>query len=303
MKKALSLVLAIITLLCCLVGCSEAIKKYDKTPLISLTYTHVDYNGGYTTEYLFDFEQNILTRHSYLPGNEEIDRLETLATFSDEQEKTLINRLYTYGLFDIKKEYKSPPGIIDGGGWNLKISYNDGTNKTSSGSNNSPSYVFSKCTEAFFDICGDGGVGRVPPEYHTPPNISYSLDFTIGNHTTSQGATSLVERGNYKWNGFEETSQNYFQLNQNRSFPYALDKNTTYEFVLYTSNYGNYDRFKECVVLSYDFNEELSGEEIVIKKGWFKQIEFTLQTNKIYVVKLSFRNGDFVEYTFNTKVN
>lgn len=303
MKKALSLVLAIITLLCCLVGCSEAIKEYDKTPLISLTYTHVDYNGGYTTEYLFDFEQNIVTRHSYLPGNEEIDRLETLATFSDEQEKTLINRLYTYGLFDIKKEYKSPPGIIDGGGWNLKISYNDGTNKTSSGSNNSPSYVFSKCTEAFFDICGDGVVGRVPPEYHTPPSISYSLDFTIGNHTTSQGATSLVERGNYKWNGFEETSQNYFQLNQNRSFPYALDKNTTYEFVLYTSNYGNYDRFKECVVLSYDFNEELSGEEIVIKKGWFKQIEFTLQTNKIYVVKLSFRNGDFVEYTFNTKVN
>ena len=146
-------------------------------------------------------------------------------------------------------------------------------------------------------------VARVPSEYYTPPNISYAIHSTVGNNTTSQGATSLVERGNYKWNGFEETTQNYYQLNQNRSFPYELDENTAHEFVLYTSNYGDYDRFKECVVVSYDFNEELSGEEVVIEKGWFKQIEFDLQTNKIYVVTLSFKNGDFVEYTFNTKLN
>ena len=215
----------------------------------------------------------------------------------------MIDKLYTYGLFDIKKEYKSPPGIVDGGGWSLKINYNDGTSKESSGSNNSPSSVFSKCAKAFFDICGQGVVARVPSEYYTPPNISYALHSTVGNNTTSQGATSLVERGNYKWNGFEETTQNYYQSNQNRSFPYELDENTAYEFVLYTSNYGDYDRFKECVVVSYDFNEELSGEEVVIEKGWFKQIEFDLQTNKIYVVTLSFKNGDFVEYTFNTKLN
>ena len=204
---------------------------------------------------------------------------------------------------NIKENYKSPPGIVDGGGWNLRIDYNDGTSKVSRGSNNSPRTVFSKCAKAFFDICGDGVVAPVPSEYYTPPSLSYSIDSTVGNYTTSQGATSLVERGNYKWNGFEETTQNYYQLNQNRSFPYEFDENTAYEFVLYTSNYGDYDRFKECVVLSYDFNEELSGEKIVMEKGWFKQIEFNLQTNKIYVVKLSFKNGDFVEYTFNTKVN
>jgi hypothetical protein len=261
----------------------------------------VDYNGGFTTEYYFDFDKNIVTQHSFLPGNEEIDRPETLAEFSDEQEKTLINKLYTYGLFDIKKEYKSPPGIIDGGGWSLQIDYSDGTCKKSSGSNNSPSSVFSKCAEAFFDVCGDGVVTRVSPEYHTPPSISYSIDSTVGSFTTSQGATALVERGNYKWNGFEEAAQNYFQLNQNRSFPYEFAENTALECVLYTSNYGDYDRFKKCVVVSYDFNEEMSGEENVIEKGWFKQIEFDLQINKIYVVKLIFKSGDFVEYTFNTK--
>lgn len=304
MKKTLAFTLAVVMLLCCLVGCSESLKEYDKTPLISLTYTQVDYNGGFTTEYLFDFETNIATRHSYLPTDDENDRLETLAEFSEEQEKTLIDKLYTYGLFDIKEEYKSPPGIVDGGGWNLKIGYNDGSIKESSGSNNSPNYVFSKCAKAFFDICGNGVVARVPSEYYTPPSISYAIHSTFKSTTTSQGATSLVERGNYKWNGFEDGSKNYYQLNQNSSFPFELDfENIAYEFVLYTSNYGDYDRFKECIVVSYDFNEELSGEEVIIEKGWFKQIEFDLQVNKIYVVKLIFKNGDFVEYTFNTGVN
>lgn len=303
MKKRLALILALATLLCCLAGCNASIKEYDKTPLTSLTFSQVDYNGGYTTEYLFDFENNVATKHSYLPTDEENDRLETLAEFSDEQEKTLIDKLYTYGLFDIKKEYKSPPGIVDGGGWSLIINYNDGTSEESTGSNNSPSSIFSKCAEAFYDICGNGVVARVPSEYHTPPNVSYAIHSTVGIDTTSQGATSLVERGNYKWNGFEESSLNYFQLNQAHSFPFGLDENTEYEFVLYTSNYGDYDRFKKCVVISYDYSEDLSGEEVVIEKGWFKQIEFDLQINKIYVVKLSFKNGDFVEYTFNTKLN
>ena len=303
MKKLTAFSLAVIILLCCLVGCSDGVKEYDKTPLTSLTYTQVDYNGGFTTEYLFDFEKNIATRHSYLPTDDENDRMETLAEFSDEQEKTLIDKLYTYGLFDIKKEYKSPPGIVDGGGWSLKINYNDGTSKESSGSNNSPSSVFSKCAKAFFDICGDGVVAYVPPKYYTPPNVSYAIHYTVGNTITTDGATGLDVRGSYKWNGFEEASQNYYELNQNHSFPYEFDESISYEFSLYTSNYGNYERFKKCVVVCYDFNEELSGEEIVIEKGWFKQIEFDLQFNKIYVVRFNFGNGDFVEYTFNTKVN
>ena len=303
MKKILASILASSVLLCCLAGCSEGVKEYDKTPLTSLTYTQVDYNGGFTTEYLFDFDKNIATIHSYLPTDGENDSMETLAEFSDEQEKALIDKLYTYGLFDIKKEYRSPPGIIDGGGWGLRIDYSDGTAKISNGSNNSPSSVFSKCAKAFFDICGDGVVARVPSEYYTPPSISYAIHYTVGNNNTSEGATAFVEIGNYKWNGFEEASQNYFRLNQSRSFPYELNGNIAYKLVLYTANYGDYDRFNRCVVASYDYNESLSGEEVVIEKGWFKQIEFDLQVNKIYVVKLSFKNGDFVEYTFNTKLN
>ena len=303
MRKLLAFALALLTLSHCLVGCNASVIEYDKTPLTSITYRQVDYNGGFTTEYLFDFENNTAIRHSYLPVDEQNDMTEILAEFSDEEEKALIDKLYTYGLFDIKDEYKSPPGIVDGGGWSLMINYNDGTSKESRGSNNSPSLVFSKCAEAFFDICGQGVVARVPSEYYTPPSISYAIHSTVGIDTTSQGATSLVERGNYKWNGFEESSLNYYRLNQNKSFPFGLDENGEYEFVLYTSNYGDYDRFRRCVVTSYDFNEEMTGEQVVVEKGWFGQIEFDLQINKIYVVRLSFRNGDFVEYTFNTRIN
>ena len=112
MKKLIALSLAAVTLLFCLVGCRESIKEYDKTPLSSLTYTSVDYNGGFTKEYLFDFDKNVVIKHSFLPGNEENDRTETWADFSDEQEKTLIDKLYTYGLFDIEKEYNSPPTLL-----------------------------------------------------------------------------------------------------------------------------------------------------------------------------------------------
>jgi len=71
---------------------------------------------------------------------------------------------------------------------------------------------------------------------------------------------------------------------------------------LYTANYGDYEKFKKCEVYSYDNNEQLSGEQKIVDKGWFDQIDFDLELNKIYVIKLCFKDGDFVEYTFNTNV-
>ena len=301
--KIIALFLLIAALIVSFVGCSETINEYDKTPLTKLTYTQVDYNGGFTTEYLFDFEKNTAVKHYFLPDDDENDRTEILAEFTDEQEKELINKLYSYGLFDINKEYKSPAGIVDGGGWNLKIEYKDGTSKESSGSNNSPKSVFEKCAKAFYDICGNGVVALVPSEYYIPPNISYALHFTNGNDSTTQGATSLTKRGNYKWNGFEESNTDIFHLNQGYEFPYELKEGTEYEFVLYTGNYGDYDKFKKCEVFAYDYNEQLTGEQKIVDKGWFDQIEFDLELNKVYLIRLNFKNGDFVEYTFNTNVN
>lgn len=300
--KLISVAISVFCLLA-LLGCAAKIKDYTGKPILNIRFEKVDYNGGYTDTYVFDFESNTVKRRGCLPSMTENSEFSIIANFSDEKEKVLINKLYSYGLFNIKDNYASPPGISDGGGWSLAVEYSDGTTKNSSGSNNSPTAVFNKCAEAFYDICGEGVVASVPQKYYTPPNISYAIHTTVGINTTSQGATSLAKRGNYKWNGFEENMLNYFQMNQSHPFPYELDENTSYEFVLYTANYRDYDRFKKCTVTAYDCNEEMTGEEIVVEKGWFKQIEFDLQFNKIYVIKLSFKNGDFVEYTFNTKLN
>ena len=50
---------AVILIICCfsvLFGCDKKIKEYKGTPLISLTYTSVDYMDGFTDTYVVDFE-------------------------------------------------------------------------------------------------------------------------------------------------------------------------------------------------------------------------------------------------------
>jgi len=290
-------ILLIISLLLCCFGCDQSIKEYAEVNITRLSYTQVNYNGGYTTEYIFDFEGNTATKHSFIPGDEN-GKLETIAEFTDEQEEVLINKLYTYGLFDIKKEYKATNGIVDGGGWDLKIDFIDGTSKSSSGSNNSPTTVFSNCAKAFYDICRNGVVGLVPQEYYQPPNVSYAFRSSEGEHSYSP----YSERVNYKWNGFEETN-NVYILNETVSFAHTFTTETAYELVLYTANYENYEKFNKCIVTSYNYDEQLSGEKIVFEDGWFKQVEFDLELDKIYLIKFIFTDGDFAEYTFNTKVS
>lgn len=303
MKKIISIL--IVLLLCVsLCGCTNGkkITKYDGTPLTRLVYESVDYNGGFTSTYVFDFTENIVRSRGYLPVDGGIPDFETIAEFSEQQEQTLINKLYSFGLFDIKPEYKSPPGILDGGGWTLEINYADETKKVSKGSNNSPKKVFKNCATAFYDICNHGIVASVDEKYYNPPNLSYAIQFTVENTTTSLGATSFSARGNYKWNGFEESSCDIFQLNQEYTQPYELNDGTKYTLVLYTANYHYIKKFNKCEVYSFENNEDLTDEKKIVEIGWFNQIELDLELNKIYVVKLSFANGDFVEYTFNTKV-
>lgn len=284
-----------------LLGCSVPIREYKGTPLKSLSYQTVDYMGGYTVEYLFDFEGNAVKKRAYLPMDyrDNPPEYDTVHAFSEEQERVLINKLYSYGLFDIKKNYKSPPGISDGGGWTLAVVYNDGTEKRSQGSNNSPEKVFTNCAKAFYDICQTGIVASVPTEYYCPPNVSYA--FQAGN--ASFGYTTYGKRLEYLWNGFEEKNQSAYEANESTDFLQSFHADTSYTLVLYTANYrtDSYPKFHACTVTSYGYNEALTNAVTEYSGGWFSRIEVHLQLNKIYVVRLSFKNGDYVAYTFNTK--
>ena len=296
MKRIISVAILLFTLFS-LIGCGTEIKDYAGTPISDLTFETVDYNGGYTDTYVFDFENNTLAHRGYLPYGETEPEFDKILTFTDEEETVLINKLYSFGLFDIKENYPSPSGIVDGGGWTLTIKYSDASVNESRGSNNSPDSVFDNCAKAFYDICGRGIVGYVPTEYYSPPNVSYTFKSASG----GMGYSPFGKRVNYKWNGFEEQSNSIYELNQSTDFPQKFYEGDEYTLVLYTANYGDYDKFKKCTVTSYDYNENLTNPTVVHTGKWFKQIEFNLQLNKIYLIKFEFANGDFVEYTFNTK--
>ncbi len=298
MRKFLSVILCI----CCFlafISCSEedTIKEYTGTSLVNLTFQRVDYMGGYTRTYVVDFENNSIKARAYLPdGNNQPPEFELLANFSEEEETDLINKLYSWGLFDIDDDYPSPPGVMDGGGWDLAIEYTDGTVKRSTGSNNSPSTVFADCAKAFYDVCGNGILANVPSTYYTPPEVSYNFEPNSGLVASSYGA-----RADYKWNGFESTGNSVYEINEDTDFTCDFYDGQDYKLILYTGNYGDYDKFKRYIITSYDYNEESTNEKIVREGRWFEHKEFSLELNKIYVLRLEFKNGDFVEYTFNTK--
>ncbi len=298
-------------LVVCLTGCSLAMKilpirEYKGTPLTSLSYESVNYMGGTSITYVFDFESNVVTRTNYNPYAEQDEYTTThICDFTEEAEREFINSVYSYGLFNIKKHYKTSHMIMDGGGWALEIKYADGSVKKSTGSNAGPDLVFSNCAIPFFDLCGMGVVANVPASYYIPPRIDINTGYQakLGNVTYHGGPHLDVERGNYLWNGHLKDNVDIYELvaNKNKS---GLLKGEEYNIVLYTANYSRpgdgYGRFAECVIMSYAIDTELSDGKEVARYGWISQVSIPMELDRIYVVTLKYRNGDFVEYAFST---
>ena len=294
-------ILFLILLISILSACNTN-KEYSGTKITKLTYITIDYNGGYTKEYLLDFNNNEYLSVGYLPIDDINPQLELKKTFTEKQEKEFIDTCYTHGLFNLKESY-SASGIIDGGGWDLIIEYEDGTTKTSKGDNAAPDNVFQKCSTAFYDICGEVVMGRLPDYYDYPPNVSYAFHYSYDKTTVSTNGIAKIKRGNYKWNNFESLDNDYFQINEEIKDKNEFVSDYKYELVLYTSNYDCKEIFIKAKVTEYDYNSELTNKKELYTGIWFSQIEIELQLNKIYVYELKFLDGDYVQYTFNTFCN
>ena len=297
MKRLAALVLCICSVFA-LFGCSVLQpKEYIGVYISRFTYKTVDYMGGATATYIIDFEENVVKLNRYFPYAEEESDETVIKEFTHEEEVTLINKLYSNGLFSIDEYYPQPDGIIDGGGWDMLIEYEDGTVKKSGGSNNGPDDVFKNCALAFYDLCGRGIVAYVPYEYYSPPMVERYIE----NDNTSKSLKMAAAK--YEWNN-HFFDADVFTLNEAedlKSFKFSKGD----ILVLSTINYGrnsSYKKFYKCTVKSYDYTEELTNEATVYKSIWFRHAEIELEANKIYVLRLDFLNGDFVEYTFNTKV-
>ena len=293
--KRVSLI-CVLALFLALTGCStENAAHNTETPLLSLRVESIKYLAG-TTSYLFDFDRNVVKRgFSEGHGTDNI-KYEQIASFSDEKETALYEKLDSYGFFDLDEDYPAPSGIFDGGGWKVVIEYRDGTTKQSKGSNNSPE-IFSECAKAFYDICEDGIIAYVPEEYYIPPHLSF--DFRSG--STYIGFNAYAKLCDYRWNGFGSANNDIYKVNVSAVFNQKFYEDKEYVLSLGTADYYKYPKFQKCTVTSFDYSRKLTGQNTVYSGGWFSHIEIELDMNKIYLIRLDFDSGDFAEYTFNTK--
>lgn len=309
--KKISAILLIAVIIFSLSSCSFIarilpVREYNGTPLVSLSYKTIDYMGGYTETYIIDFNENIVTKTTYMPYYEEgrQENNEIISRFSDEDERQFINKIYSYGLFGIKERYEPLTTVMDGGGWDMTIRYVDGSTKESSGSNAGPRTVFNNCAISFYDLCGEPVLGNVPTSYYTPPTIDFSMSYTYKDHSFVGNDFVDFSRGNYLWNGHERNDLDLYEIAVSGHMTRLLGEEE-YKLGLYTANYNNYNgkyqRFNKCVVMSYSIDSNLSDGRELLSTGWFEKVELPYEPNRIYVVTLYFKNGDFVEYVFCTE--
>lgn len=148
---AVLLVLALFSI--CLGGCNGN-DEYKGKPIEKITYTVIDYMGGYTDVHVIDFLGNTYSACGYFPYKRDVDDVpEVKSTFTDEQEIAFLNSAYKAGFFKLEGEYKPNEVILDGGGWKLEILYTDGTKKAATGDNMWPQEL-QDSRNSFEELCG-----------------------------------------------------------------------------------------------------------------------------------------------------
>ena len=299
MKKIF--IVAIILIMFMLTGCGSNNNRED---ISSVTFTTIDYNGGFTTEYYINLNNNRYMKKHYGPESPKggVD-YDVVKEFSDEDKDTFIKEINNSGLLNINKEYKQS-GIIDGGGWHLVITFSDDSTFESRGDNDSPREVFNKCSTAFYDLCGEEVMGMLPKYYKDTPNITYSLRaYNDGKMLNGTMGLPQVVKGNYKWNKLSSLDNDYFMLTKDIKKYFEYDSSNTYKVAFSTYNYDYEKKFSKIIILEYDYSEQLENEKEIYNDGWFKQIELDISINKLYVYKLIYSDGNYVEYVFSTEIS
>ena len=153
LKATIAVLLALALFSICLGGCNGN-DEYKGKPIEKITYTVIDYMGGYTDVHVIDFLGNTYSACGYLPAEEQSGCLtEIKSTFTDEQEIAFLNSAYKAGFFKLEGEYKPNEVILDGGGWKLEILYTDGTKRTATGDNIWPQEL-KDSRNSFEELCG-----------------------------------------------------------------------------------------------------------------------------------------------------
>lgn len=291
MRNKLIVLLFIMSVFLC--SCS-GIKEYKGIGIDKITYKTIDYFGGFEQYNVIDFTSN-----EFLKSTKGLDDLKVVSSFSDEDEKIFIDGCYTYGLFNLEEKYTSD-GIIDGGGWSLTIEYENGEKKISTGDNARPDKIFDNCSTYFYDLCGQQVLGRLPENYITPPNISISFQYVIGDTSYSTNGLTSIHLVGYLWNKHKQEDLDLLTLSEATT---KFTQDIEYKVVLYTGNYTYEEKFAEIVIYMYDISDSIGKPVLTYTGKWMEELELVLKPNQIYTYTLKYTNGDYVTYMFHTRIH
>lgn len=266
--------------------------EYDGKEISTIIYESIDYMGGYVNETKIDLINGEVLSKAYFPIDEDNETYTIDHQFETNKVDEFLNDAGASGLFELDEHYPSPGGILDGGGWILTINYKDGTNKTSTGSNNYPRKIFERSDYAFFNLYGDDLFQTLPSAYKNPPSIDIAFNHSVGQSTYSDGfGLSAI---NYIWHQksvFDDDVVEYAKANQEIDF----NSDYAYSFVLWTANYDH--RFSNVKITSYDLDGENPIE--IDETGWFKQKTYPIEFNRVYVITMRFDYGTCI-YAFSS---
>ena len=257
--------------------------------IVSIEYKVVDYNGGIEDYKLVDFTECAAYQKHVNPENETEKEYTLLFNFEDYEKGSLIYDWYSLGLFDLEDKYIAEGQFADGGEWQLKIKYADGTEKISMGINKSPDKIFEKADIAFFDIMKYEFFERVPTSYKTPPTLDISVSYKIGNNSVINGISGVIAY-RYKWKGLDYEADESF-------IPETISLNPNADCKVKVSLFDSEEIITEARLYTYtdDVNIRIETDCDYDKDN----INLNLDIGKKYILVIEYYRGQ-AEYLINT---
>jgi len=269
---------------------------YKGKEIQSIEYISTDYNGGFTYNRKIDFESNGLYGRNYFPHEDENVPLELIIDLNPQYYEEFINKIYNLGLLNLKEKYSSIIDVIDGGRWDLIITYKDGTTKESFGVNSGPYQIMIDSDYVFYDLFNEEFFGRVDDSYKRPSSllIYYSLkkNNTLENHFTALKPTNFIWKNN-QINDID----NFEFVKTHKLFDY--NENYEYNFSLWFD--GNNEIPKKISIQTYSLDKTPIGDIVSYEKNDVNSFSITLEKNLIYLFTVTYDKG-IVEYPLSTEI-
>ena len=299
--KKISILLFICLNIVLLLSCSNTNKiiyigPYTGKEIQSIEYISTDYNGGFTYNRKIDFESNGLYGRAYFPHENENAPFELITELDPVYYEEFINKIYNYGLLNLKEKYLSSMDIVDGGSWDLIITYKDGTTKESYGVNAGPYQIMINSDYVFYDLFNAEFFGRVDDAYKKPSRLQIYYS-RLKNGVKENYFTSIAVT-NYLWNKNQVNNIDNFEFAKTHKL-FDFNENYEYNFSLWLD--GNNEKPKKITIQTYSLDRIQIGETISYENNEVKKFSIPLKQDLLYIFTVTYDKGT-AEYPLSTEI-